>query len=156
MPSNAGKRFEEDIKKSVPSWCWIYRLRDSAGTWQGGENTRFTPSNICDFMVMGTENLYLLELKSHTGMSLPISCIRKNQIEEMSKIEQHNVKAYFLLNFRDIERTYAVEAKKLKTFILSTDRKSIPIKWCIDNGLEIPSDKKRTRFSYSLEKLFKC
>jgi recombination protein U len=154
MSSNAGKRFEEDFKKSVPQQYFIYRLRDSAGTWQGGENTRFTPSNICDFMVMGIEKLYLLELKTHTGMSLPISCIRKNQIEEMSKIEQQNVKAYFLINFRDIERTYAIEAKKLKAFILITEKKSIPIKWCIENGTEILSDKKRTRFSYKLEQLF--
>lgn len=154
MPSNAGKRFEEDFKKSVPEKYFIYRLRDSAGTWQGGDNTRFTPSNICDFIVMGIDKMYLLELKSHNGMSLPINCIRKNQIEEMSKIEQQNVKAYFLINFRDIERTYAIEAKKIMNFILSTDKKSIPIKWCIENGIEIPSDKKRTRFSYKLDQLF--
>jgi recombination protein U len=155
MPSNSGKRFEEDIKKSVPSWCWIYRLRDSAGTWQGGENTRFTPSNICDFIVMGKENLYLLELKTHTGASLPISCIRKNQIIEMAKIEKQNVKAYFLINFRDIQQTYVIEAKTMKGFIDTTDRKSIPIKWCIDNGIEVTGEKKRTRFYYSLEQIFK-
>lgn len=26
--ANPGKKFEEDIKKSVPEWCWIYRFKD--------------------------------------------------------------------------------------------------------------------------------
>jgi recombination protein U len=150
MPSNSGKRFEEDIKKSLPEWCWVYRLRDSAGTWQGGDNTRFTSSNICDFIVMARDLLLLLELKSHTGTNFPISCIRKNQIEDMSKVSHKKIKPYFLINFKDIQSTYAVEASSLKDFIENTSRKSIPIKWCIEHGTEIPSEKKRVRYRYDL------
>ena len=153
MAVNYGKRFEEDIKRSVPENCWIYRLRDSSGAWKGGEHTRFTPSNICDYIIMADKKMFLLELKSHTGASIPFSCIRPTQIEEMSKIEHDDIEAYFLLNYRDIERTYAIKAKDLKAYMESTDRKSIPIKWCINNAIEVPSEKKRTRFRYSLEVL---
>lgn len=158
MGSNSGKRFEEDIKKSVPKWCWVYRFKDGTANFSGtkNENVRFQAHNICDFMVMAKDKLYLLELKTHAGVSIPFSCIRKNQIEDMSKIEHENIEAYFILNFRDIEKTYAVKAKDLKKFIDTSNRRSIPIKWCIENSLEIESELKRTRFKYELESLFEC
>ena len=85
---NPGKVFEEDIKKSVPKEYWIYRFKDGTANFSGSknENVRFQAHNICDFMIMTKENLILLELKSHKGSSIPFSCIRKNQIEEMTKI----------------------------------------------------------------------
>ncbi|NFC67313.1 hypothetical protein EXN48_14695 [Clostridium botulinum] len=153
MSKNEGKYFESDFKASIPNNCWGYRLRDSAGTWQGGNNARFTPSNICDFIVMGKENLYLLELKSIKNVSLPFSCIRENQVKELSKIDKSNIKAMFIINFRSRERTYMVDAKKVKGFIESADRKSIPLNWCKENGIEIEGIKKRTRFKYKLDKV---
>jgi recombination protein U len=157
MAKNPGKAFEEDIKKSVPDWCWIYRFKDGTANFAGekNQNVRFQAHNICDFMVMANERLYLLELKSHKGASIPFSCIRPKQLEEMAEITYPNITAFFLLNFRDIERTYAVRAGELKKFIETTDRKSVPIQWCIDQGIEIPSERKRTRFRYDLESLLK-
>ncbi|NEZ47822.1 hypothetical protein FDF74_11580 [Clostridium niameyense] len=151
MAKNQGKRFEEDFKSSMPDYCWAYRLRDSAGTWQGGENTRFTPSNICDFIVLANKNMYLLELKTIEGTSLPFSCIRENQVKELSKIDKSNIKPVFVINFRKRERTYMVAAKKVKEFIDKAERKSIPIAWCKENGIEIEGIKKRTRFRYKLD-----
>lgn len=157
MAKNPGKAFEEDIKKSVPDWCWIYRFKDGTANFAGekNQNVRFQAHNICDFMVMANERLYLLELKSHKGASIPFSCIRPKQLEEMAEITHPNITAFFLLNFRDIERTYAVRAGELKKFIETTDRKSVPIQWCIDQGIEIPSERKRIRFRYNLESLLK-
>lgn len=150
---NEGKKFEEDFKKSIPSWCWCYRFRDSAGTWQGGSKTRFTPSNICDFMVMA-DKLFLLELKSHKGSSIPINCIRENQLKQMSEIEKSNIAAYFIFNFRDKEKTYAIKAKEVKSYVEGTQRKSIPISWCEENGIEILSTKKKVRYRYNLTEMF--
>lgn len=150
---NAGKVFEEDIKKSVPEEYWIYRFKDGTANFSGSknENVRFQAHNICDFMIMAKENLILLELKTHAGVSIPFNCIRKNQIEEMSKIEHPKIKAYFILNFRDNEKTYAVSAKELREYIENSNRKSIPISWCEENGIEILGVKKKVRYRYLVE-----
>lgn len=44
IAQNEGKKFENDFKSSVPDTCWIYRLRDNASSFAGGNNTRFTSS----------------------------------------------------------------------------------------------------------------
>ena len=49
--SNEGKRFEQDFIGSVPAEWFKYRLNDSSASWSNNENSRFTPSNICDFIV---------------------------------------------------------------------------------------------------------
>lgn len=153
MAKNKGKMFEEDFKKSVPEWAWCYRFKDGTANFNGSknENVRFQAHNICDFQVMAYRTLFLFELKSHEGASIPFSCIRANQLEEMSAIYHPDIKAYFVFNFRDIQNTYAVLAADVKEFIETTDRKSIPIKWCIENGIEIKSEKKKVRFRYFLE-----
>ncbi|WP_300855498.1 Holliday junction resolvase RecU [uncultured Clostridium sp.] len=150
---NPGKVFEEDIKKSVPKEHWIYRFKDGTANFSGSknENVRFQAHNICDFMIMTKENLILLELKSHKGSSIPFSCIRKNQIEEMTKIEHSKIKSYFLLNFRDSENTYAVLATVLKKYIENSNRKSVPISWCEENGVKIMAIKKKIRYEYLIK-----
>ena len=155
MAQSEGKRFEEDFHKSIPYDYWFYRFKDNASSFSGGENTRFTTSNICDCEVMADKYLFLIELKSHLGVSIPFTCIRNNQIEEMSKIEHNRIKPYFIFNFRDKEKTYAIYAKKIKMFIELGERKSIPIAWCEENGIEIESIKKKVRYKYNLEKFFK-
>jgi recombination protein U len=156
MANNEGKRFEEDIKKSVPNWCWIYRFKDGTANFSGAknENVRFQAHNICDFMVMTIDKLFLLELKSHKGVSIPFNCIRPKQIEEMSGIDHQNIRAFFIFNFRDLEKTYAVKAELVKNYIENSSRKSIPIQFCINQGIEIPGEKKKVRFRYNLERLF--
>jgi recombination protein U len=153
---NEGKLFEQDIKKSVSSEYWLYRFKDGTGNFAGGknENVRFQATNICDFLVMTNEYLFLLELKSHKGTSIPFNCIRENQIEEMSKIEHLRVKSYFILNFRDKEKTYGIEAKKLKEYIEISDRKSVPFDWCRQNGIEITGERKKVRYKYNMNKFF--
>lgn len=153
---NPGKAFEEDIKKSVPEWCWIYRFKDGTANFTGNknENVRFQAQNICDFMVMSKDTLLLLELKSHAGASVPFTCIRKNQIEDMTKVNHPKIKTYFVFNFRDMEKTFAIKAKELKEYMETTTRKSIPFKWCLENGIEITAKKKKVRFGYHLEQFF--
>jgi recombination protein U len=104
---------------------------------------------------MTNEHLFLLELKSHKGVSIGFNCIRDSQLKEMSEIEHKKIKAYFIFNFREKEKTFAIEAKKLRAYIENTDRKSIPIQWCIDNGIKISGEKKKVRWGYDLERFFK-
>lgn len=151
---NAGKRFEEDFKKSVPGDYFIYRLRDSAGAWQGGEQTRFTPSNLCDF-ILYKNTLYLLELKSIQGASIPLDNLNKGHLKKMEKeAEKIGVKSGVVINFRDKEETYYLSAKKTRDFIRSADRKSIPIEYARVNGTLIAQTLKRTRYSYDVKGVF--
>ena len=79
---NQGKLFENQFKKSVSKLdgVWLYRFNDGTGSWDSGQKTRFQTSNVCDFGMFCRRTLFLLELKSHNGKSLPYSAIRENQI----------------------------------------------------------------------------
>lgn len=156
MAQNKGKIFEEDFKKSVPFEYFFYRFKDGTGNFNGqkNDNVRFQAKNMCDCEVMAEDHLFLLELKSHLGNSVGFNCIRKNQIEEMSKVDHKKIRAYFIFNFRDKEKTYAVDAKQLKNFMETTERKSIPISWCEENGIEIIGQKKKVRYKYLLDRFF--
>jgi recombination protein U len=147
---NDGKAFEQDFIKSVPDDWFKYRLNDSASSWQGGDKARFTPSNICDFIVYN-ERLWLLELKSHKGKSIPLSCIRPKQVEGLLKAYLKGVEAGYVFNFRDVEETYYINANLINSFLTTNDRKSIPITWLREVGHLIPQVKKRVRYGYILE-----
>ncbi|EGS9997863.1 hypothetical protein I9Y31_000037 [Clostridium perfringens] len=158
MAKNEGKKFEEDFKKSIPDKYFVYRFKDGTANFNGSknENVRFQAHNICDFEVFAEDKLFLFELKSYNGASIPLSGIRKNQIEGMIKASEYeNVEPYFLLNFRPLESVYAIEVQKLNEFIKKAERKSIPVKWCIENGMEIKGTKKKVRFVYDLEEFFR-
>jgi len=147
---NEGKKFEQDFISSVPDTWFHYRLNDSASSWQGGENSRFTPSNICDFIVYNNK-LWLLELKSHKGKSIPLSCIRPKQVTGLLEAYKKGTNAGYIFNFRDIEKTYYVNANLINAFLVTYDRKSIPLSWIDEMGTLIPQIKKRVRYSYILE-----
>ena len=57
--------------------------------------------------------------------------------------------------FRELENTFAVDVQTVKNYIETSERKSIPVKWIIENGIEIKGTKKKVRFRYDLESLFK-
>lgn len=148
---NEGKKFEEDFKRSVPPDFFYYRFRDNAASFSGGDSTRFTSHNICDCEIMAKDKLYLLELKSHKGSSIPINCIRKNQVEGLVDAAQYdNVYSMFIINFRDKQRTFVISAILINEFIESTDKKSIPVSFFEQYGMEIRTEKKISRYKYDL------
>ena len=152
---NAGKIFEQEIKASVPDNTFFYRFKDSTASW-GSEKTRFAIHNICDCMLFDGQLLYLLELKSHKGKSIPFSCIRQTQLDELSKAAMFdNVATGFMFNFRDVGRTFYVNADIVRIFVLASERKSISIEVCVENGVEIKGTKKRTRYSWNIEQFIK-
>lgn len=152
MVKAPGKQFEEDFKKSVPSNCWIYRFKDGTANFNGArnENVRFQAYNICDFLVM-SNRLNLFELKSHKGQSIPFSAIRLKQVEELSKIQHEKINSYFVFNFRDFANTYCVQATKVKEFMETSTRKSIPLSWCEEHGIKIEQQKKKVTWRYDLK-----
>jgi len=152
--ANAGKKFEEDIKKSISDNLFYYRLRDGTASWGGSDNTRFQQSNICDSILYDSKGkrLLLLELKSHKGKSIPFSCIRDNQLKELLKADIfEGVYPGIVFNFRDVEETYFVSISKVSEYILKGERKSFPLAWVMKNGVKINQYKKRVRYRYDIE-----
>ena len=148
---NTGKIFEEDIKKSIDDTAFLYRLRDSGGSWQGGNKSRFTPSNICDFILFKGSKLYLLELKSHKGKSIPYTAIKQlDKLLEVSNRKLENLKALLLLNFADLEETYLIEVESVASIKESKSRKSLSIEDVREYGYKVDQVKKKVRYRYKL------
>lgn len=157
---NKGKVFEQNIKRSIPNnnKVFYYRLKDSASSYYGGnENLRFSQNNIADAFLFYVgyyrTQLYILEYKNHKGKSLPLSCIKKNQLDGMIEANKNqNVVPMLIVFFEDIEKCYSLDIEEVKRFINENDRKSIPLEYFETNGTEIETTKLRTNYKYNIEK----
>lgn len=159
ISKNEGKKFEEDVKSSVPENCWIYRLRDNASSFANGTNTRFTSSNICDYILLDdiTKTLFLIECKSTNGTSIPLAMIRENQIEGLKEASNHNLVAGLLVNFRNKRNdTFFILIDKYLKMMETLNKKSFNIH-DLENisAARIESEKKRTRYRYNINKMIK-
>lgn len=139
---------------------FTYRFRDSSASWEGQGNeknkSRFTPTNICDFMAHNyfKGETLLLELKSTQAKSASFTNIKKNQIIGLYNAGQFKgTRCFFIFNFRSVEETYAIEAGLVKKYMDSTDKKSFSIEWVRQNGIRILQQKIRTRYKYKVENL---
>jgi len=150
-----GKVFEEEIKKSFPEDFYIERYKDDTAGFYG-------VSNPADYRLYKYPLTFLLELKSHKGKSIPLEKIRNSQLKGMRKATHYKgVYCGFLLNYRDLEETYYITFEDLvRDFYIVNGkgdfeakpdgRKSVPVEWCIENGVRIEQKKKRVRYSYDL------
>ena len=94
--NNIGKTFEQEFKECVPPDYYLYRLKDDTSGFYG-------VSNPCDYILFRSPYLFLVELKTHKGKSLPIAKIRPNQIQGMEKATHYEgVYGGFLINFREL------------------------------------------------------
>lgn len=160
---NTGKIFEGDIKASIPTRYFVYRLRDSTGTWESTAKVKYTTSNICDFIVFANGWLHLLELKSHKGSSIPLyekkndkdkityyGIIKINQLNGLLKeCNKKNISAGFIFNLAEKEKTWFVEATDVKNAI-ETNHKSLSMEWLEQFGMLIPQKKKISRYKYDM------
>jgi len=113
--------------------------------------------NPCDFILYKIPNIYLLELKSHKGISIPFGAIQPYQIESLYRYSSMDgVVAGFVFNFRDVKETYFVDAVTVYQFYHIDERKSFSIEWTKKNGTLIPQKLKRTHYQYDLCNLLNC
>ena len=159
ITQNEGKKFEADIKASIPNTCWFYRLRDNASSFAGGSNTRFTSSNICDFLMFDdiARTLFLVECKSTKGTSIPFTMIRENQIDGLKDASKHNLVAGLLVNYRNENNdTFFILIDEYLDMVNSLNKKSFNVKDLINIGAtRVESEKKRTRYKYNIEKMIR-
>lgn len=149
---NSGKRFEQNWKKSIPKDIFYYRFRDGSSSWGGNDKVRFQQSNICDCLMFDGDYLYLLELKSTKGKSLPFNNIKKHQIDDLLWASEYaNTICGLVIEFSELIECYFIEINKLKEFYDKTSRKSIPIDYLRENGtkIEIKRLKVNNRFNIS-------
>lgn len=153
-----GKRFEEDFIKSVPDRCDITRLKDGGG-WSNATNMRFTSKNPCDFIVWSIKEyaMYKLELKSVAGRAMPFSNIKAKDeacvkfIDDLVESHVKGVKAFFVINFRSVNETFAIDAVEMKQYMETCGRKSINLEDARSHGFKINQTLKRVRWKYDLE-----
>ena len=160
---NSGKRFEENFKKSIPEQIAYIRLKDGGG-WSDANNTRFTPKNECDFILYDNRNMFMLELKSHKGKSIPYTAIKSADkskenvlhkafkfVERLCEFEEKGVVAGFIFNFADVEETYYVPAIGVLSHMLNSGRKSFELDWARSFSEIRISKKMKVNYRYDVE-----
>lgn len=161
---NTGKRFEADFKASCPKDAWVYRLKDSAATYYGGnDQLSFSIDNICDFLVYHSGHLILAELKTIDQKSIPLPKIlgtwnkekgkyrKEKHIRDMDAAAQHEgISAVVVIEFRPIRRTFAVSAADVLAFLAAGERKSIPWQWAAVKGIEVDQRQLKVNWRYDV------
>ncbi len=150
----SGKRFENNFKKSVPSNIFYYRFKDGTASWDKGSLTRFQQKNICDCELFDGSRLYLFELKSIKGKSIPFNNIRENQLKELSEAQKFkNIIAGIVIEFNELDRAFFIDIKNVIEFMNTSDRKSIPLDYLEIEGIEIEVTKKKVNCNFNIRKL---
>ena len=171
---NPGKQFEKDFQESALKVMSYIRLNDPASSFNTEckgckkKKTRFAPKHLCDAIGFKKPNEYLIELKSVKGKAVPFENIVKDKKDKrlfkmVEENRRHGAKSFVILNFRGADnKTYAVKAKDIFSFINQPDiygwpkgRKSIPIEFAKNVGIEIRNYKKVVRYKYIIEDLLK-
>lgn len=150
-----GQKFEDNFRSSInrdSKDLFFYRFKDGTANWNPNEKTRFQAHNICDCMVFYRQNLFLFELKSHKGKSLPLNCIRESQLKEMCLAgAKENVLPFVITFFDDLGECYAIHIKYVFQFWLLSDRKSIPLSYFQENGFKIDSHLLKTNYRFDVQ-----
>lgn len=116
--------------------------------------TRFQAKNICDCLMFDGSWLFLVELKSTKGKSLPFSNIRTSQIEDLSKANKFkNIVAGFFIEFNEIDRAFFIKIEDFISFQKTSSRKSIPIKELEKLGVEVETTKLRVNNRFNVKKM---
>ena len=169
MSKNSGKVFEDDFRKSVPDYCFLHRLKDTAQSYNKSKKTRFTWDNPCDFFVYNsnTHILYALELKSTKYKSMSIQTdedssskmIKLHQIESLTNMSKYDgIVAGFIFNFRDeknnMERTYFQNIIDFNNMHEKINKQSLNEMDLLLNGaIKINGAKKRVHYTWDLNEI---
>ena len=154
---NTGKRFEQQIRDSVPGNVYYYRLRDGTGAWSKNDgNVRFQQSNVCDCLLFAQNRLFMLELKSCKGKSFPFSKIRNDQLSGLIDAQKYDgITAGIVINFNEHGRTFYIDIDVLERKIALGSKKSINLSELELLGMEIPGTRKRVNYKWNLSVLWK-
>lgn len=173
MSKNSGKVFESDFKSSIPSYCLVHRLKDTAQSYNKSKETSFTWDNPCDFFLYDSEThlFYAIECKStkYKSMNFQVDAndksnkmIKKHQIDSLADFAEYNgVVSGFFLNFRDeknnCERCYFQSITDFKNMISIINKKSFNELDLLTDGnvIKINGQKKRIHYKWDIDSFLK-
>ena len=154
---NSGKVFEKNFRASIPPDVFYYRLRDSTASYYGGgdgSNIRFQAQNMCDCIIFGNRTLFLCELKTHYGKSIPFKCVRKNQVEQLTKASKFKcIVPALVIFFPSVERCFAVEINGWNNLVDSTAKKSANIAEIERAGIEVEVRKLKVNYRFDVKSM---
>ena len=172
MAQNVGKRFEEDFAKSIPQYCFVHRLRDSAQSYNNSKTTSFSWNNECDFFIFdsNTHIFIAAELKTTKYKSISVELDENDKSSKM--IKYHQIKSLtemsefdgmmpgLFLNFRDEknedERTYFMHISDFNNMMKKINKSSCnEIDIILNNGVKISGQKKRVRYRWDIDSFLK-
>lgn len=146
-----GKCYENCFRKSIPEGVFFYRFRDGTSSWDNGSNTRFQAFNIADCELFYNNKLFILELKTTKGKSLPYKNIRKSQIEELTKASMYkNIICGLVIDFSELNECYFIKINQFNEFINTSERASIPIDYLRNNAVKVGVRLLRTNKRYNV------
>lgn len=161
---NIGKIFEEQFKKSVPEYALIHRLPDSAQSFGGNSNLRFSNKSPFDYILYNSKShlLYALELKTVKGKSITFERTKEDkgeihfyQIKALNEWNKYDgVVSGFLIEFRAIEKTVFLQIDEFNKLISIIDKKSFNFDDLVEHGINflfVNQEKKISRYLYDVE-----
>lgn len=154
---NSGKEFEGQWRKNAKKVDGLFfmRIKDSATSYgRNNAAVRFTPDNICDCLMFKSGALFLLELKNTRQPSLSFDRIRGNQMYGLLEAVQINpdIIAGIVCNFEKSQETWFLNIDKLLEFMRTATRKSIPVAFFRENGIQIENKRLRVKYDYNVGK----
>ena len=72
--------------------------------------------------------------ETNSNTSFPLSNIHKHQLLHLENIEKHGGIAFIIVRFNHLDETYLLFEKEIKSFIINTKRKSIPLEYFKQKG----------------------
>lgn len=169
---NQGKQFEKDFSSSIPSYCFIHRLKDTAQSYNNSNQTRFTWDNPCDFFIFDSKHrlFYTIECKSTKYKSMSVQLdkndksskmVKYHQIESLTDMSKFDgIVAGFYFNFRDeknnVERTYFQSITDFNRMMKEINKVSFnEMDLILYNSVKISGERKRIHYKWNIDEFFK-
>lgn len=109
---------------------------------------------MCDCVLFGNRTLYLCELKSHQGKSIPFNCIRENQIEQLTAAAKFPfIIPALVIFFPECERCFAVEINDWNNLVDASKKKSANISEIALAGYGVGVTKLKVNYRYDVAKM---
>lgn len=163
---NEGKKFESDFRNSISKKYLLYRIPDSAQSFDKTTKLRFSSKSPFDYIMWDSNNrvLFALELKTVQGKSISFERTERSkgnihwhQIQGLIQWSKYDgIRCGFIINFRELEETIFLDIRQFNTVMHKIQKKSFTISDLISNGIvyiSIPQTKRKTRYKYDISPL---
>ena len=152
--ANRGKYLEEWVEQSnqvynerglavitkIPTPWVVQRKKLSPYTKQYQISGAFPKKSTVDFGGTASNWSIWFDVKATTNKTnFPLHNIHKHQIEYLEQVAKQGGKAFMLVHFKELQKTWLVWVDQLVAFIAEAERKSIPRAWFEENCELVPS-----------------